>query len=229
MKNIVITGGSGGIGKELALLLSEAHRVLVLSRNQEKLEQLHQMGEDSLDVAVVDLTDENLIDRLRDVLKRNKFDKVDILISNAGSLVNKPFREFNKQEIEQMFAVNVTGLMQCCQAIIPLMNKGSHIVNIGSMGGFQGSAKFPGLSVYSSTKSAVAGFSEALAEELKDDGISVNCLALGAAQTEMLEKAFPGYKAPVSAAEMAEFIAEFALTGNKWINGKVIPVSLSTP
>jgi hypothetical protein len=57
----------------------------------------------------------------------------------------------------------------------------------------------------------------------------MNCLCLGAAQTEMLEAAFPGYQAPVSAAEMAEFIGDFALNGSRWMNGKILPVSLSTP
>jgi 3-oxoacyl-[acyl-carrier protein] reductase len=113
--------------------------------------------------------------------------------------------------MEKVFAVNVFGLMEVCQTIIPFMTNGSHIVNIGSMGGFQGSAKFPGLSVYSSSKSAVAGFSECLAEELKEQKIAVNCLALGAAQTEMLGEAFPGYEAPVSAHQMAQYIADFSL------------------
>ena len=97
------------------------------------------------------------------------------------------------------------------------------------MGGFQGSTKFAGLSAYSSSKSALSGLTECLAEELKDRNIAVNCLALGAVQTEMLGKAFPGYKAPLSAAKMAEFICEFALTGQLFFNGKIIPVSSTTP
>ena len=97
------------------------------------------------------------------------------------------------------------------------------------MGGFQGSSKFPGLSLYSASKGAVAVLTEAMAEEFKDEGISVNCLALGAVQTEMLEEAFPGYKAPLSADEMGKYIAGFALTGNRYFNGKILPVSVSTP
>ena len=128
------------------------------------------------------------------------------------------------------YKTNVFGLIQSCQATIPFMeNNGGHIVNIGSMGGFQGSSKFPGLSVYSSSKAAVASFTECLAEELKDTKIKANCLALGATQTEMLEEAFPGYIAPLSANEMAEFIADFSLNSSKWINGKVLPISISTP
>jgi NAD(P)-dependent dehydrogenase (short-subunit alcohol dehydrogenase family) len=105
----------------------------------------------------------------------------------------------------------------------------AHIVNISSMGGFQGTSKFPGLSAYSSSKAALSGLTECLAEELKDKNIAVNCLAIGAVQTEMLAKAFPGYKAPLSAKQMAEFICNFSLTGHLYFNGKIIPVSSTTP
>ena len=104
-----------------------------------------------------------------------------------------------------------------------------HVINISSIGGVQGSVKFAGLSAYSSTKAALACLTECLAEEFKDLNISFNCLALGAVQTEMLEEAFPGYKAPLTAWEMAEFISKFSVNANKVMNGKIIPVSLSTP
>ena len=227
MKRIVVIGASRGIGKELGLILGKDHKVLLLSRNLEALQEI-QKSHDNLKVAQLDLADDQLKENLTSIVKSH-FEEVDVLINNAGFLVNKPFLELNRKDITRSFQINVTGLIESCQAIVPLMTKGAHIVNIGSMGGFQGSAKFPGLSVYSSTKSAVAGFSECLAEELKENGISVNCLALGAAQTEMLEEAFPDYKAPVSANEMAEFIADFSLNAHQWINGKTIPVSLSTP
>jgi len=89
--------------------------------------------------------------------------------------------------------------------------------------------KFPGLAAYSSSKGALLTLTEMLAEEYKEQGISFNALALGAVQTEMLEEAFPGYKAPVSAVEMANYIYNFALTGNKFYNGKILQVSSSTP
>jgi NAD(P)-dependent dehydrogenase (short-subunit alcohol dehydrogenase family) len=107
------------------------------------------------------------------------------------------------------------------------MKKGSHILNISSMGGFQGSVKFPGLSYYSASKAALACLSECLALEFDELGIKVNCLALGSVQTEMLEEAFPGYKAPIDAKKIGEFIADFAINGNKFINGKIIPVALT--
>ncbi len=230
MKKIVIIGGSRGIGRALALQLSVNHRVLVLARSIDKLKELQEISiTNNLMIGAVDLTAPNLREYLSTLIS-SYFPEVDVLINNAGYLVNKPFLELTEADIQDSFATNVFGLIQSCQATVPLMEKkGGHIVNIGSMGGFQGSSKFPGLSVYSSTKSAVAGFSECLAEELAEKNIQVNCLALGAAQTEMLEEAFPGYEAPVSADEMARYIADFSLNANGWINGKVIPVSLSTP
>ena len=98
-----------------------------------------------------------------------------------------------------MMETNFFGPASIIRIVKPLMPAGSHIVNISSMGGFQGSAKFNGLSYYSASKAAIACLSECLAEEFKDSGVSVNCLALGAVQTEMLREAFPGYKAPVEA------------------------------
>lgn len=230
MKNIVIVGGSRGIGRELALQLSHTHKVLVLARNIESLRELEKVERaNPIQIESLNLTAPHLKDYLTTVIS-TRFEHVDILINNAGYLVNKPFLSLTEEDIETSFTTNITGLILTCQALVPFMkDRTSHIVNIGSMGGFQGSVKFPGLSIYSATKSAVAGFSECLAEELKAEKISVNCLALGAAQTEMLAEAFPGYEAPVSAEQMAKFIADFSLTAHNWINGKVIPVSLSTP
>ena len=120
----------------------------------------------------------------------------------------------------------VANLIKTC---IPYMQKGSHVVTISSMGGIQGSLKFAGLAAYSSSKGAVITLSELLAEEYKEKGISFNVLALGAVQTEMLQEAFPGYEAPISANEMAQYIFDFALTGNKYYNGKVLQVSSTNP
>jgi len=146
-------------------------------------------------------------------------------------MVNKPFEEISAADLETVYNVNVFSVIRLIQGIMPLLdiNQKSHIVNISSMGGFQGSAKFAGLSAYSSSKAAMACLTECLAEEFKEKNVAFNCLALGATQTEMLDEAFPGYKAPLTAAEMASFIAEFSLNAHRYMNGKIIPVSLSTP
>lgn len=154
---------------------------------------------------------------------------VDVLIHNAGKLLNKPFSELSFSNFEEVYKVNVFAVAELTRVLIPFLNKGSHVVTISSIGGVQGSMKFPGLAAYSSSKGAVITLSELLAEEYKEQQIAFNVLALGAVQTEMLEEAFPGYKAPVSAVEMAEYIYNFSLTGNKYYNGKILEVSSTTP
>ena len=159
----------------------------------------------------------------------NSFDTVDILVNTAGFLVARDFSDISREESRQMMETNFFGPASVIRVLIPYMKKGSHIVNITSMGGFQGSAKYRGLSYYSASKAALSCLSECLAAELGESGIVVNCLALGSVQTEMLEEAFPGYRAPVNAREMAELIADFAIKGSKFFNGKVIPVAFSNP
>lgn len=151
------------------------------------------------------------------------------MINNSGYLVSKPFDKLRREDFLRSFDVNVFGTAAITQAVLPFMKKSGHVVNISSMGGVQGSLKFPGLAAYSSSKGAMITLTEVLAEEYKETGPSFNAMALGAVQTEMLEEAFPGYKAPHTAKEMAQYIMDFSLTGNKYYNGKILEVSSSTP
>jgi len=161
---------------------------------------------------------------------KTRFDnQIDILINNAGVLVNKPFAKLLETDFVEMLQSNFIGHVRMIQNLFHLMPQGSHILNIGSMGGYQGSAKFSGLAAYSASKAALHNLTECLAQEFAEQGIKVNCLALGSAQTEMLEKAFPGYESPVMAFEMGKYIADFALNGNRFFNGKILPVAVSTP
>lgn len=225
-KNIIITGTSRGIGFELVHLLSEmGHNVLALSRNERPVANLHF---DNITSLAFDLFKEVDYDRVAHFVK-TEWKQVDVLINNAGFLVNKPFAETTLEDFTNVYHTNVFGASRLIQTVLPFMKSGSHVVNISSMGGVQGSMKFPGLAAYSSSKGAVITLTELLAEEYKEQGIAFNVLALGAVQTEMLEAAFPGYKAPTTAQEMATYIADFALTGNKYYNGKLLQVSSSTP
>ncbi len=225
MKNIIITGTSRGIGYELALLLANAgHHVIALSR---KIPQ-GLLGNVNITSLSVDLSKEDDYLEIEKVLN-GLGTKIDVLIHNAGSLVNKPFAQLTQTDFEKVYQVNVFAVARLTQIVLPFLSQGSHVVTISSMGGIQGSMKFAGLAAYSSSKGAVITLSELLAEEYKELGIAFNVLALGAVNTEMLQEAFPGYNAPTSPAEMAEYIAHFALTGNKYHNGKVIQVSSSTP
>ncbi len=229
--NIIITGASRGIGRQLALKLASAgsHKIILISRNEQKLHDICNEADRGSELTPLAFDLEHGDYEALSVQIRNLMSEIHILVNNAGALVNKKFARLNKDDFAHLMNVNVRSAFLLSQALIPLFENNSHIVNISSMGGFQGSAKFPGLSLYSASKGALAILSECMAEELKEYGISVNCLALGAAQTEMLSEAFPGYKAPLSAEQMAGFIADFCLNGNKYFNGKVLPVSLSTP
>jgi NAD(P)-dependent dehydrogenase (short-subunit alcohol dehydrogenase family) len=226
MKNIVITGTSRGIGFELAKQFAEnGHQVLALSRNTVPLAAVNHKNITALSV---DISNNNDLNKVTDFIE-STWKKVDVLINNAGKLINKPFTEISSEDFLEVYKVNVFGVAEITKLMIPFLQKGSHVVTISSIGGIQGSLKFPGLAAYSSAKGAVITLSELLAEEYKEQQIAFNVLALGAVQTEMLEEAFPGYQAPLSAAEMADYIYNFSLTGNKFYNGKVLQVSSSNP
>lgn len=229
---VVITGASKGIGREITkqLLIDGENTVLAVSRNATELKKLKKEFNEDLIIVIGDITQSTTRNKISSLIKQNG-KRVDVLINNAGAIVKKPFQKINGKELSDVYNVNVFAPFLLSQSLIPFMGKRtrSHIVNIGSMGGVQGSSKFAGLSAYSSSKAALAGLTECMAEELKDENISCNYLALGAVQTEMLNKAFPGYKAPLSSKQMAGFIIQFALTAPTYLNGKIIPVSLSTP
>lgn len=232
--NIIITGASSGVGRETAKILADipGNKVIVIARNGMKIQSLSGECNIKRHETVVQPIQFDLatgdIDQLAQQINR-QFGKIDVLINNAGAILNKPLGQITALEIDNVFDVNVKAPLLLTQALLPIMNPGAHVVNISSMGGVQGSVKFPGLSVYSASKGALVVLTECLALELAEKNISVNCLAFGAVQTEMLSKAFPGYEAPVSAQKMAEFVADFAINGHKFFNGKVLPVSLSTP
>jgi short-subunit dehydrogenase len=228
--NIIVNGGTRGIGKEVAVLLAndESNKVVVTGRNEKGLDQLssdlRNLKTFQLDLSTLDSQAEKFKEFIYNYLHH-----VDILINMAGLLIAKDFSNISSVEARLTMETNFIGPASVIRLMKPLMAEGSHIINISSMGGFQGSAKYRGLSYYSASKAALSCLSECLALEFIESGISVNCLALGAVETEMLEKAFPGFKAPVTAKKMAEFISDFALKGHKYINGKVIPVSISNP
>nr|WP_299344797.1 SDR family oxidoreductase [Allomuricauda sp.] len=225
MANVVITGTSRGIGFQLVkLFAADGHKVLALSRNEEPIVSLQLPN---VTTFAFDLGKPEDYLRVNETLQ--DWNKVDVLINNAGRLLNKPFMETTSEEFEAVYRVNVFGVSELTKTVLPKMDKESHVVTISSMGGVQGSMKFPGLSAYSSSKGAVITLTELWAEEFKETGPSFNVLAIGAVQTEMLEEAFPGYQAPVSAPEMASYIKDFALNGHKFYNGKLLQVSNSTP
>jgi len=224
-KNIVITGTSSGIGFELTkFFLKNNHHVLAISRNNSELRKLNLKGVYAVDFDITDFENYNLLNKYLD-----NFKNVDVLINNAGLLINKPFEDTSLEDFQNVYATNVFSVAMLTKFLINKMNNRSNVVNISSIGGVEGTLKFPGLAAYSSSKGALNILTEMLAEEYKEQGIHFNSLALGSVQTKMLNKAFPGFQASTSAKDMAEYIYNFAMEGHKLINGKVISISSSTP
>jgi short-subunit dehydrogenase len=228
--NIIVNGGTRGIGKEVVITLAKEinNQILVTGRDEYSLKSLSSISDNVHTLQVDLLTFDTQTESFRKaVLKHLK--RVDILINMAGLMVTKEFMNIENKVARDIMEINFFGPASVIRAVKPMMPKGSHIVNISSMGGYQGSIKYRGLSYYSASKAALACLSECLATEFSESCISVNCLALGSVQTAMFEEAFPGYKAPVGAEEMAGFISDFSVKGHKFINGKIIPVAINNP
>lgn len=229
IKNIIITGGSRGIGRALTLkYLEEGHNVFVISRSENKLKEIAKISnDDQFRYAPLDLSTiedyENIHDYIYD------WEKVDVLFNNAGLLIKKPFQDLTSHDFSESWKVNFLAPSMLIQSLLPKMDKHSHVVNISTIGAVQGSVKFAELSAYGSSKGALITLSEVLAQEFSEKGPRINCVALGAVQTEMLAKAFPGYQAPLQPEEMAEFLYDFGLNGHTFMNGKIVQCSLSTP
>lgn len=224
--NIVVTGASGGIGLQTVLSLSKNHENTIIAISR-KVDSLIGLKPNIIPICY-DLTKmpyDVLISEIS--IKTNH--QIDVLINNAGILIAKSFSDTSFADFDTMLATNLKAPYFLIQALLPIFSKSAYIVNISSMGGFQGSVKFKGLSAYSISKGALSIMTECLAEELNEHQIHVNALCLGAVDTKMLQKAFPEYKAPLTAEEVGEFIAKFATENGKYFNGKIIPVSISTP
>jgi len=230
--NILINGGSKGIGRATAIKMSSSAENLVIVTGRDEIALRSLSAASEINNILCFEFDTTLHDKRLTRLKKHLKDenvRLDIIINTVGYLKNALFVDSDIKSAREMMEVNFFGPIGFIREMVPFLSKGSHIVNIGSMGGFQGSVKFPGLSWYSSSKAALASMTESLAPELSELGISINCICPGAVQTEMLEEAFPGYKAPLTAGDMAEFISDFAVNGHRFFNGKILPVSLSTP
>ena len=223
MKTIVVTGTSSGIGNQICIQAAKMNfHVISVSRN---IEPLKDIG--GIESFAIDITNKDSVDEFITNLKSKKI-KIDILINNAGYLVSELFGDTTYDSFKKTFDVNVFGLAEITRSLIPIINSDGHVINISSIGGVNGSKKFPGLSAYSSSKAAVIALTEVLAEE-HQNGPSFNVLALGAVQTKMLKEAFPDYNADTKPEEMAKYILDFAINGNKLFNGKLISVSNSNP
>lgn len=237
--NVLITGAGKGIGYETVKEFARkgAGRILAVSRNTKKLLELkNDCNRENSDTEIYpvpyDLT--GIFEKPSGFLEivSSVTHHLDCLINNAGFLKKMDFGDFNYPDAQKIFDVNFFVPAFLIKTLKPIMCNGpdpGHVINISSMGGFQGSSKYPGMAYYSSSKAAIACLTECLSEEFKQENIVFNCLALGAVRTEMLNEAFPGYEAPLGADQMAQFIVDFAMKGARFFKGKILPVSVSNP
>ena len=224
MKTYLVTGASRGIGNDIVRALAEAgHRVVAAARSAKALDELTKAYPDQVVAAPADLSTDSGCAAMA------RFGALDGVAHAAGLLINKPFQDLTDEDWQTMWDVNVMSAVRLARHLSPVLATGAHLVLIGSMGGVQGSSKYPGLSAYSATKGALSVLTECLATEWGARGVSVNCLALGAVQTDMLAQAFPGYQAPVSSVRMGAFIATFLTTAGDLHNGKILQVALHNP
>jgi 3-oxoacyl-[acyl-carrier protein] reductase len=225
MGQYLVTGASQGIGYQTARHLASAgNRVIATSRNTTNLVKLRDSDPDNIRIHAADLS---MAMKIPDLIEA--CGTLDGIVHAAGALVNKPFTDIRDADWMRMWEVNVMSTVRLVRAALPILNPGAHIVLLSSMGGFQGSSKYPGLSAYSASKGALSVLAECLAVELAPRQVSVNALALGAVQTDMLAQAFPGYIAPVGAEEMGAYIATFATSSGGIMNGRVLPVARFDP
>lgn len=228
-KVAIVTGASRGIGYQTCRSLARrGHRVVAVARSKKPLKDLEDEFPGIVSAEPADLTDADELAALVANVE-NTFTRIHCLVNNAGALINKPFEDLNTDDWRYLLEVNLLSAVNLTRRLLPLFAENAHIVNISSMGGFQGSAKFPGLTAYSVSKGGLSILSECLAAELSDKSISANTLCPGAVHTEMFEQAFPGIDAPVSAEKMGNYIADFALEGSTLYNGQVLPVTLGNP
>lgn len=226
MKNIIITGTSRGIGFELVKILGQQHNILALSRETKSVEEL---SLPNVDCIKFDITNKKDFEKVVHFIKKKWNQNVDVLINNAGKLINKPFDKLSYKDFHSVYDVNVFGVVRLIQETLPFLKKGSNVLNISSIGGVQGSIKFAGLSAYSSSKGALITLTELLSEEYKNEGIIFNVMALGAVQTQMLKEVFPTYQAQTQPKDVAQYISDFVLNHYKLFNGKLIQVANTTP
>ena len=186
-KLAIVTGGTRGIGRAIAESLVKAGaRVAITARNEQKLSntvsQLNQIGPGAAAAHVCDVRDYEQVKSVFENVGRD-FGGLDILVNNAGIGIFKPVESTTPDEFRAVLETNVFGVFYCCHEAIPLMKRrgGGYIINISSLAGTNA---HPEMAAYNASKFGLNGFSEALMQEVRHDGIKVSYIMPGSVNTE---------------------------------------------
>jgi NAD(P)-dependent dehydrogenase (short-subunit alcohol dehydrogenase family) len=228
-KVVIITGSIGNLGKATSRALQRAGaKTVLVDRSNERLKENYPdliNSRDHLLAGGVDLANpDSLAIIVQTALAR--FGRIDSLVNTVGAWRGgKPAHETDLGDWDFLFGVNVRTTLLCCRAVIPrMLQQGSgKIVNVASRDGLQGSS---GYSAYSASKSAVLRLTEAMAAELKNSNINVNCLMPGTIDTPQNRKAMPNsdFSKWVEPEAIAEVILFLISDAARAINGAALPV-----
>ncbi len=192
-----ITGVSSGFGRSLAeTLLKKGHKVAGTVRNAEAKTAFEKLKPGETYAVLMDVTDEIAVKRGVAEIE-DKFGPIDVLVNNAGYGLEGAVEEATLAQVRHQFEVNVFGAVSVIQAVLPFMRKrrAGHIVNITSMGGL---ATFAGVGIYSGSKFALEGISEALAQEVKHLGIKVTIVEPGSFRTDWAGRSMVHIEKPIA-------------------------------
>lgn len=231
MKNIVITGGTSGIGLATALEMSnEQNRVIVIGRNEAK-NQAVQERYPNLVVLTADMAKVTEIKRVFAAISA-EYTQIDTLFVNAGFGVFKPFMEITEEDFDNQVDLNYKGALFTIQAAVPAMPAGSNIIVNESWTYHRGLANS---SLYSSTKSGIAYLVKALALEFADRKIRINAVSPGYTNTEQFNEQTAGDRLPQmlanvpmgrfgNADEIAHVVNFLASDAASYVNGQEIVI-----
>jgi 3-oxoacyl-[acyl-carrier protein] reductase len=223
---VVVTGASSGIGRATAeLFAGEGALVAIFARSAEKLADVAGPFGDRMIAVDGDVADEAAVEKLF-VEVETRFGDCDVLVNNAGTVNPKGVIDTTPDEWDRMFAVNVRGAYLASRRALPAMlaRRSGAIVNVASISGVIGPEKFPGFVSYCASKAAVIGMTEALAVEVKEAGVRVNCVSPGSVDTPMWADVSGGAPASMTPQEIAEAIRFLASIRSRPMNGQNLNV-----
>jgi 3-oxoacyl-[acyl-carrier protein] reductase len=198
-KKALVTGGSRGIGRGIALALAKQGADVAVNyrSNAEEAEnvvaEIKKMKRNAFAIQA-DVSDSKSVAAMFDAVKK-RWGKLDILVNNAGMLSYAPFEELKEEDWDRVLAVNLKGQFLCGQQAARIMRKGGRIVNIASIASGGVGIGFPSISHYTSSKAGVVGLTENMALELGPKGINVNAIAPGVIETDMTKDMLKDKKA----------------------------------